>query len=387
MKIVSFLACIIPLFVIGQISFESSWEIALAKSKQTEKPIFLNASAEWCEPCKEMADYTFTDLEVANFFNKNFINVTMDMEDYPGVELAERYTVSVFPSFLFIDRNENILHRSCGAVDASEFLRLGKEALVDSLTFQHFEEQYRRGERDVDFMMDYLALLEDACLDAERFAENYLENVGLENLSHETSWEIFAAYQWNIFSPEFQYLLENKGVFERSLDPKIVNAKIYDTYLAQYQEVFEAEELHDFGMSALLYAIEDVTFTGSDTLKVMMNLHYAEFKENWEAYADHAIELVGMTGENDPEQLNELAWKFYLFVEDKNQLKIASSWAKQSVDQLPEPSVIDTYASLQYKLGEKRQAIELGKQALELAKELYEDTSHFEYQLKKFEEK
>ena len=180
-------------------------------------------------------------------------------------------------------------------------------------------------------------------------------------------------------------MVQNKAEFENSLGQKVVDAKLYDTYLFQYQEIFEAEELHDFGMRALLHAIKDVTFSGSDTLRLMMNLHHSEYVESWSEYAEYAIELVGMTPLEDPEQLNELAWNFYLLVDNRNQLEIASSWAQQAVDLQPEPSIIDTYASLQFKLGNQKEAIELEKQAIALATELYEDTTHYEYQLKRFQ--
>ena len=381
------LICLIPTLVSGQIKFENSWEEAISKSRMTGKLIFLDAYAVWCEPCKEMEEYTFTDLEVANYYNTNFINVRLDMEDYPGVELSEEYSVAVFPSLLFINGNGEVVHRGCGAMDASQFLSLGEDALSDDLTLKSMEDKYDKGERTADFMLNYLSLLEDACLDAERFAADYLKGIELEQLTEETPWEVFAAYQWDIYSKEFQYLLNNRAKFEEAIGQRGVNAKLYDTYLAQYQEVFESEELHDFGMRALLHSFNDVSFTGADTLKLMMNLHYAEYTENWTDYAGYAIELVGMTNLEDPEQLNELAWKFYLFVVNKSQLEIASSWAQQSVDKQPEPSIIDTYASLQFKLGNKKKAIELERRALELAKELYDDTSHYEYQLKKFEGK
>ncbi|MEQ9008925.1 MAG: hypothetical protein RLP12_13635, partial [Ekhidna sp.] len=254
-----------------------------------------------------------------------------------------------------------------------------------SVTLMAMEKRYDDGDRNADFMLDYLEMLEEACLDAERFAAGYLKGVVLSDLTNETPWEVFAAYQWDIYSREFQYVLKNKAQFDEKVGARMVNAKLYDTYLSQYQEVYEAEELHDYGMRALLHSIKEVTFTGADTLKVMMNLHYAEFTENWPEYAEYAVELVGMTGVEDPKELNELAWKFYLFVDNKNQLEIASSWAQEAVTKMPEPSIIDTYASLQFKLGNKKKAIDLEKRALELARELYDDTSHFEYQLKKFE--
>ncbi|MEQ9467389.1 MAG: DUF255 domain-containing protein [Ekhidna sp.] len=385
MKKLIVISLIIPFALKAQIRFTSSWDEAITQSRMTGKPIFLNGYAEWCEPCAEMEEYTFSDLEVTNFFNSNFVNLSLDMEDYPGVELAEQYAIGVFPAFLFINGNGEVIHRGCGAMDASQFLMLAEDALTDSLRLMSIEKRYDQGDRSTDFMLKYLALIDNACLDAERFASDYLKGIDLKNLMENTPWEVFALYQWDIYSREFQFLLKNKSMFEEKLGQQVVNAKLYDTYLAQYQEVFEAEELHDFGMRALLHSIRDVTFTGSDTLKLMMNLHYAEFTENWTDYADYAVELVGMSGLDDPEELNELAWKFYLFVDNKSQLEVAASWAQQSVSQQPEPSTIDTYASLQFKLGNRKKAIELERRALKLAQELYEDTSHYEHQLKKFE--
>ncbi|WP_420316065.1 thioredoxin fold domain-containing protein [Ekhidna sp.] len=385
MKKLILLFLLLPFGLSAQISFIDTWDEALKQSRMNGKLIFLNAYAHWCEPCEEMEEYTFSDLEVSNYYNSNFINLTLDLEDYPGVELAEKFTVGVFPSYLFINGNGEVVHRGCGAMDANEFLALGKDAISDNATLISFEKRFDKGERSTDFMLDYLELLEYACLDAERFAANYLSQVELTDLITETPWEIFATYQWDIFSREFQYMLQNKELFEDSLGQRVVNAKLYDTYLSQYQEIFASEELHDFGMRALLHSFKDVTFTGSDTLRLMMNLHYAEFTENWKDYAGYAVELVGMSDIEDPEELNELAWKFYLFVDNKNQLEIAATWAQQAVDQQPEPSMIDTYASLQFKLGNRKKAIDLERRALELAKELYEDTSHYEHQLRKFE--
>ena len=382
------LLCLVPFISGAQIKFETgTWEEAISKSRMTGKLIFLDAYAEWCAPCKEMEEYTFSDLEVANFYNSNFINVHMDMEDYPGVELAEEHSINVFPSLLFINGNGKVIHRTCGALDATEFLHFGEDVLADSLTMSAMEERYNKGDRSTEFMFTYLEFLETACLDAEKFAAYYLREIPLDKLTEETPWEIFSAFQWDIYSREFQYVLDNKNLFEESLGQKVVEAKLYDTYLSQYQEVFEAEELHDFGMRALLHSFKSVSFSGSDTLSVMMNLHYAEYRENWEDYAEYAIQIVGMSDIDDPEQLNELAWKFYLFVDNRSQLEIAASWAQQAVDKQPEPSIIDTYASLQFKLGNKQKAIELEKGALELASELYNDTSHYEHQLKKFQKK
>jgi tetratricopeptide (TPR) repeat protein len=117
----------------------------------------------------------------------------------------------------------------------------------------------------------------------------------------------------------------------------------------------------------------------------MMNLHLSEVISDWESYGKYAIELVNLTKTNDPEELSELAWKFYLYIENKSHLEMALSWAKKAVDLSSEPAIIDTYASLLYKLGKIKQAILIEKKALEMAEQLYNDTTHYQYQLSKFE--
>lgn len=385
MKNLVVLLAIFPFFLQAQIQFEEgTWKETLKKAKAEEKIIFLDAYTTWCEPCKVLEKYTFTDLEVANFYNNSFINARLDMEQYPGIELAEKYNVTLYPTLLFINGDGELVHRGCSALEASEFLELGREALNDEQSLMSYQKAFEAGDRSEEFLINYLALQEVSCLDAEGFSQNYLSNLSEEKLIDEASWAVFSGYQWDIYSREFQYVLNNQPKFEATFGVKEVSAKIYDTYLAQYQEIYESEELHLFGMRALLHSIGQTTFIGSDTLTTMMNLHYSEITEDWVEYGNNAIELVGMTNLNNSEELNELAWKFYLFIEDENQLKIALNWAKTAVDKMTDPSPIDTYASLLFKLGNKKKAIELEEKALELARELYEDFSHYEHQLAKF---
>jgi thioredoxin-related protein len=382
---------LIALFLIGhanaQIPFVNDWDEAFKTAKNEGKSVFLYAYTSWCEPCEEMEEYTFDDLEVVNYHTTNFINLSMDFEEYPGLELEELYEVDVFPTFLYFDENGGLIHRGCGSMNASELLALNKAAMTDSFNLNFYNEKYKAGDRSVDFMMAYLSLLDEMCLNTERFASNYLANVPLEQLSEPTNWAVFSAHHWDVFSDQFKYLFKERKAFEDQLGKKVVDAKIYDTYLALYQEIYVAEELHEFAMRALLNSINEIQFIGSDTLKTMMNLHFFEITEDWSNYADTAIEWVGMTDEKDPDELNDLIWKFYLFVDDKNQLQIASTWANEMVEKDPQPNTIDTYASILFKLGDQKKAIELEKQAIELAKELNEDVYHYEYQLKKFIDK
>ena len=109
--------------------FSGSFDQALNKAKADKKMVFLDAYASWCEPCKEMSKDTFGDKSVAKFFNKNFINVAMDMEKGKGPEIAKRYPLNAYPTLLFIDAEGNIVTQAVGVHDADKLMKLAELAL------------------------------------------------------------------------------------------------------------------------------------------------------------------------------------------------------------------------------------------------------------------
>lgn len=114
----------------AQINFleNPQWGDVLKRAKQENKLIFLDAFATWCGPCKSMETDVYTNEQVANFYNTNFINVKYDMEKGEGPMLAEKFTIKVYPSLLFLNSEGNVLHKGVGFHKTDEFIDLGKEA-------------------------------------------------------------------------------------------------------------------------------------------------------------------------------------------------------------------------------------------------------------------
>lgn len=114
-----------------QISFEKKdWKDLLAEAKKEKKLIFVDAYTVWCRPCIQMAKDVFTLDKVADFYNDNFINVSMDMEKGDGPLLTEKYNVTAYPTFLFVDGNGNLVHTGLGYQEADPFIEVGKTALT-----------------------------------------------------------------------------------------------------------------------------------------------------------------------------------------------------------------------------------------------------------------
>jgi thioredoxin 1 len=108
---------------------ESDWNKALEQAKLQNKLIFLDAYASWCGPCKMLKRSTFQDKEAGEFFNKNFINVAVDMEKGVGLELAERYGVSAYPTLIVTDSEGKMVTYTRGYMDSRQLIDFGRYGL------------------------------------------------------------------------------------------------------------------------------------------------------------------------------------------------------------------------------------------------------------------
>ena len=108
---------------------KGTWKESLQIAKKKNKLIFLDIYATWCGPCKKLKSYTFSTTEVGNFYNKNFVNVSLDGEQGDGSVLMQKYRLSSFPSLLFIDGNGKVVMQTSGYYNSNELLELGKQIL------------------------------------------------------------------------------------------------------------------------------------------------------------------------------------------------------------------------------------------------------------------
>jgi len=94
--------------------FDGTWKEALAQAEKEDKIVFVDAYAQWCGPCKRMAKNEFTKTEVGDFFNKNFINLKLDMEIADGMSFGAKYPVSAFPTLFFLTPDGEIVKKITG---------------------------------------------------------------------------------------------------------------------------------------------------------------------------------------------------------------------------------------------------------------------------------
>ncbi len=140
------------------IRFDSiSFAEACAKAKMENKLVFIDCYVKTCAPCKMMSRKVFPQKICGDYFNSRFINLMKDMDEGEGPELRDRYGVKVYPTFLFIAPDgDMVLKYGAGAEkNAERFV----SNIENALKAMEMYTEYSYGRNDIAFLGDLVSRL------------------------------------------------------------------------------------------------------------------------------------------------------------------------------------------------------------------------------------
>ncbi len=101
---------------------------ALEEAAQNKKPVVMDFYADWCIPCHELDQFTYSNPKVIRALDR-FARIKVDLtsSDDPSAEkIIEKFEIAGVPTILFLDSTGKEVKkiRTPGFVDAKEFLAL-----------------------------------------------------------------------------------------------------------------------------------------------------------------------------------------------------------------------------------------------------------------------
>ncbi len=210
---------------------QPKWEEVLKEARQSHKVIFFDAYTTWCGPCKRMDKEVFSRQAEADYFNQHFLNVKYDMERGEGRELRKRFGVRVFPTYLFIHPDGQVLHRIVGAhTGEGVFLNSAKKSLTLNGYLTALEIRYQRGERNPKFMLEYLDALHMAgeVTKEQELAAGLMKLMSTDHFMDKDYWPLLDKYLQDPGSKLFHLLIENRTQIGEVWGAEIVTKKIQD---------------------------------------------------------------------------------------------------------------------------------------------------------------
>lgn len=160
----------------GMDFFHGSIEEAFKEAKKDNKLIFVDAYTSWCGPCRRMQNKIFPQKEVGDFYNKNFINMKINMETQEGMKFGLDFPVHAYPTLMFISPEKKLVIKSVGGKNIEDFLKLGQKALRSYDKSEDLEEEWNNGNRDYQFVLKYVKALRNAEKPTNKVALEYIRS-------------------------------------------------------------------------------------------------------------------------------------------------------------------------------------------------------------------
>lgn len=376
-SVVFFLFAILEIASVAQnkgIRFENepvNFDKILEKAKKENKIVFADCYTSWCGPCKWMAKNVFTNDTVGDFFNSNFICVKIDMEKGEGPEIANRYEIGCYPTFLFLDSDRNVIYRISGSCSVEEFFEMAKKAISQEKPYYILKKEYEKDSISREELVSYMKLRQASCLGVEEEVKKYFENFKSDPNHASLDWSVIKEFGIDINSPTFKFLVSNKEIFYSVYTEDSVNQVIGDLYSKAMRKCIYVKNIDTAGYINLRSELVNLNI-GTSNIVAELDLGFYQRIGNWKKYANAAVLYIDRYLSKDDKEymmLNEISWVFYEHIDAGIYLDLAIGWAKRSVELQKNVYNTDTYASLLFKRHKYEEALKVAEEAVQLQKE------------------
>ena len=396
MKKLLLLLFTIPFLAVAQepgITFEhnTTWAKVKEKAKKENKHIFVDAFTTWCGPCKWMAANIFPQEKVGTFFNENFVNLKIQMDETEGdnddvkswrseaKRFAKDYRVNAYPTFLIFSPDGELVHRIVGGAEADQFIAMAKEGLNPDTQYETLVKKFNANPADK-------AIAKATASAAVKAYDRDLTAKAVESLINNSTPEelmaddMLAMITKNIGKPgskAFNTILENKAKVDEKLGAgkadevlaiAVINNEVAPIVLKSEEDIF------DKTIDEVSKKYPNVELTN---IAASFKTNYYARKKNWPAFRDAVQAYINLDPSKvSPSQLNSFAWAIFENCDDPACVESALAWSKKSLEGEQEPALMDTYANLLHKVGKTKEAIEWQEKAIAAV----DEASKAEYQ-------
>lgn len=350
-------------------------------SASTKKLIFIDCYTTWCGPCKWMSANIFTNDTVADFYNRNFLCLKMDMEKGQGKRVAKKYEIMAYPTLLFLDENGEVQERKAGASrDVMDYVDLGLSAMNPYRNLYAHRKSFEQGERDPSFLASYLEKLSVAGQPSKAIFDTLYASWGEEDYAIKENFELYSKYDFSLESRAFQNLLTHYQWYSDTYG-KPVDKYVQNVVLVSHRSALRKKD--EDRLKKIDEALAKLPKSRMGELQWLMESNTLQRVEDPKKYIKHSIKGAKDYSWDNAGLLNSMAWYIYKNSKDEDELKAALEMSERSLELQQLPAFMDTKASLLFELGRKDEAIQLQMKAIEKVKKEggsvknYEDTLEF----------
>lgn len=355
--------------------FEGSWAEAQMIAAEEQKPVFVQLSADWCLPCRQMEKNVFPLPTVGSFYNENFISIKLDAESFDGIELKQNYDAKTVPESFFFDSNGRLMLREGGFKSEQQILSLGNKIL----------KKHPKPRKSNRVVITPNTRNPNPSTDDTIEGKTYTGNPSNTNnlYTHKSGFDLFLMrltgsikkphnMEWvyhnaeNFDSKAMNTLLRQKNRFNDYYGESTVNQHI-KSILYTKLAIATGDRNEDL-YKEILKVVKKSDLPESNFLKIELQSRYFEGIGDDESYVKVNRQFMRSYKGKDPAVFHRKAWEVHDHTDKKADLLKAIDWLEKSVDLNPQFYNLETLAKFYNKAGKKRKARKTAERAIEYAK-------------------
>lgn len=273
---------------------------ALKVAESEKKLLFVDCFTTWCGPCRMLSNVVFKDSLFADYFNRHFVSLKIDMEKGEGIELRKKYEVRAYPTLLFLNSSGEVVHRLVGAEKAPDMLEKVKMG-VESGGLAGLKKRYEAGERDSAFVCGYINVLSAANLgkEAEKVADEFLKGKEQKMLEYNTYFSLFNRYIHDVNSNTFLYVVNNKKAFADKYPNWASNLdrRLLEDWIAGSHEYLKKEGANqctfdEQGLDAYVARMKQLNVAEADMIGENIRLNRDGMMNQWDSFTKRGDKLL-----------------------------------------------------------------------------------------------
>lgn len=305
----------------------------IAKAKKENKLVFIDAYASWCGPCKMMERNIFPKKSVGDVYNKSFVNARIDMEKGEGREIAQKYGVRSYPTYLFLNGDGELISQNFGYMEEAAFIAMANDVNSPNNKKGSLKDRFAAGEKDSEFLINIMRLNSSSDFDfAKKASERYFEN---KKKTDEFTKDDVGLLLYFLKSPEdknYRVFTERKADIIKFLPEETYKEFNYQIILAK----IIAESIDDKSkkINDAYFLEKAVPLVGTDAAEnklLQTKLSFYEQNANFDEYEKAALAYYKDAEKFDKNELLKAAWVFSDNVKNPASLRKAAEWAEKSV--------------------------------------------------------
>ncbi len=194
-----------------EVSNESEWQKVFEQAQAEDKVVFVDVYTDWCGYCHKLDKEVYTDSNVVDYFEENFVNVKFDAETEFGYGKAFKYSVDGYPTLLFLTTNEEVYQEIGGFVPAPTLMAYARDVQGSWQALPELEVKYESGVITSDETIEYIGVLEKRDEEkAATVAAKYINNLTDKDYQEIENLWLVSRFENHLTSKPYYYISTHK---------------------------------------------------------------------------------------------------------------------------------------------------------------------------------